>query len=117
MSDNTLTNFIKIDGDKVTGNCATMSFDVDLTGDGFHSDNEKAPVFRLYAMSPRGRRIDAGGIWQRTNQEGKPYYTLTLNTGHGRWYANLGRYPGQDDDSLYSVIPNEYLNAERRSQI
>ena len=97
MSDNTLTNHIKIDGDKLAGNCATMSFDVDLTGDGFHSDNEKAPVFRLYAMSPRGRRIEAGGIWSG-------------------WYANLGRYPGQDDDSLYAVIPNEYLNTGRQSQ-
>ena len=113
----TLTNFIKIDGASLAGNIATMSFDIDITGTGLESDNEKAPVFRLFTNSPRGRPIDAGGIWQRTNQEGKPYYTLTLNTGHGRWYANLGRYPGQDDDSLYAVIPNEYLNTERRSQI
>ena len=114
MSD-TLTNFVKIDGDSLTGNVATLSFDIDLTGESVESDNDKAPVFRLFAMSPRGRRIDVGGIWQRRNAEGKPYYTLTLNTGHSRWYANLGRYPGQDDDSLYAVIPNEYLNIERRS--
>ena len=93
-----------------------MSFDIDVTGESVDITSDKSPVFRLYAQSPRGRRIDVGGIWQRTNKDGNPYYSLTLNTGHSRWYANLGQYPGQDDPSLYAVIPNEYLNSnsERR---
>ena len=86
MADN-ISNFIKIDANQVTGNIATMSFDIDVTG-------------------------EAVG----TNKEGKPYFTLTLNTGHTRWYANLGKYPGQDDDSLYAVIPNDYLNNPERRQ-
>ena len=32
------------------------------------------------------------------------YYSISLNTGHGRFYANLGRYPGQDEDNLFAVI-------------
>ena len=115
MADN-ISNFIKIDANQVTGNIATMSFDIDVTGEAVGTNKEGAPAFRLFTRSPRGRRIDAGGIWQRTNKEGKPYFTLTLNTGHTRWYANLGKYPGQDDDSLYAVIPNDYLNNPERRQ-
>ena len=111
-----LSNYIRIDGYSVTGNVATLAFDIDVTGEGVDSTSDKSPVFRLYAKSPRGRSIDVGGIWQRTNQEGQPYYTLTINTGHARWYANLGKYPGQDEDNMYAVIPNEYLNnPDRRS--
>jgi uncharacterized protein (DUF736 family) len=105
-----LTNFIKIDGAEVAGNIATLAFDIDVTGETVGSENNKAPVFRLFARSPRGRWIDVGGIWERRNAQDKPYYTLALNTGHGRWYANLGRMAGQDDDSLYAVIPNEFMN-------
>lgn len=110
-----LANFIQIDGKKITGNIATLSFDIDVTGEPVNSDNEKAPKFRLFAKSPRGRNVEVGGIWERLNNEDKPYLTLTLNTGHSRWYANLGRYPGQDDETILAVIPNDYLNSDRRS--
>ena len=111
------TNSVKIDGNKLTGTIATMSFDLDFTGEGVDNNGkEGTPAFRLFAKSPRGRRIDVGGIWQRVNKEGNPYYTLTLNTGHTKWYANLGQYPGQDDPSLYAVIPNDYLNNPERLQ-
>lgn len=109
-----VTNAIRIDGNSLSGNVATLAFDIDVTGVPVQSTNEKAPKFRLYAQSPRGRRIEIGGVWENENAEGKPYWSLTLSTGHGRFYANLGRYPGQDDDDLFAVIPNEYLNAERR---
>lgn len=112
MTDN-LINFIKIDGDKLTGNIASMAFDIDVTGERFESDNDKAPVFRLFARTPRGRAIQVGGIWERLNQQDKPYLALTVDTGHGRFFANLGRYPGQDDDELYAIIPNDYLNERR----
>ena len=84
------------------------------TGEALHSDNEKAPKFRLYAKSPAGKRIDIGGIWERNNANGDPYFSLTINTGHSKFYANLGRYPDQDDDTLQAVIPNDFLNSDRR---
>lgn len=111
----TLANFIQIDGTKITGNIATLSFDIDVAGEPVNSDNEKAPRYRLFARSPKGRQIEVGGIWERLNNDDKPYLALTLNTGHSRWYANLGRYPGQDDDTILAVIPNDYLNSDRRS--
>lgn len=114
MTDN-LANFIQIVGNKLTGNIATLSFDINVTGEPVNSDNEKAPKWRLFARSPGKKLVEVGGIWERINNEDKPYLALTLNTGHSRWYANLGRYPGQDDDSILAVIPNDYLNSERRS--
>lgn len=86
-----------------------------MTGEPVNSDNEKAPKWRLFARSPKGRQVEVGGIWERINTDDKPYLALTLNTGHSRWYANLGRYSGKDDDSILAVIPNDYLNSERRS--
>ncbi|MBP2449784.1 hypothetical protein [Rhizobium leguminosarum] len=44
-------------------------------------------------------------MWQRKKQSGGDYYSLSINTGHGRLNANLGRYPGQDDEDLMAVIP------------
>ncbi|WP_085044033.1 DUF736 domain-containing protein [Ensifer aridi] len=102
-----LVNFIKIDGDKVTGNIASLSYDLDVTGEAITSDNPKAPVFRLFGKTPRGRRIEIGGIWKKKNQNGGDYYTLSVNTGFAKLNANLGRYPGQDDDSLLAVIPRD----------
>ncbi|MBK0024375.1 DUF736 family protein [Ochrobactrum sp. S46] len=107
MSD--LVNFIKFDAetDTLTGNLATLSFDIDIdiTGEPFESSNPKAPVYRLFAESPRKRRIEIGGIWKKKNQRDADYYTLTVNTGFAKLNANLGRYPGQDDESLMAVIP------------
>ena len=114
MTTNAVTNAIRIDGQNLAGNIATLAFDIDVIGTPVNSDNEKAPKFRLFSSSPRGRRVEVGGVWENQNADGKPYCSLTLHTGHGRFYANLGRYPGQDDDDLFAVIPNEYLNAPRR---
>jgi hypothetical protein len=49
-----LVNFIQIDGDKVTGNIASLSYDLDVTGEAIASDKPKAPVFRLFDKTPRG---------------------------------------------------------------
>ena len=100
-----LVNYIKFDGDKVAGNIATITFDIDLVGEAVNSENPKAPVYRLYGKSPRNRRIEIGGIWRKKNQRDCDYYTLTVSTGFAKLNANLGRYPGQDDDSLMAVIP------------
>jgi uncharacterized protein (DUF736 family) len=102
-----LINFIQIDeaANTITGNIATLTFDIDITGEAVTSDNPKAPVFRLFAMTPRNRRIEIGGIWKKQNRQDQDYYSLSVNTGHGRINANLGRYPGQDDETLMAVIP------------
>ena len=99
-----LTNFVRIDGNKLLGNVATLTFDIDFTGEPVASDNPDAPKYRIFAKSPRGRRIEVGAVWQNLNREDKPYYSISLNTGLGRFYANLGRYPGQEEDNVFAVI-------------
>jgi uncharacterized protein (DUF736 family) len=104
---NTLINYIQFDADSktLTGNIASLGCDIEITGEAFASDNDKAPVFRIYGMTPRGRRIEIGGIWEKESQLGKPYLTMSVNTGHAKLNANLGRYPGQDDETLMAIIP------------
>ena len=42
---------------------------------------------------------------KKKNQTGGDYLSLSVSTGHGRLNANLGRFPGQDDEDLMAVIP------------
>ena len=84
---------------------STIQLGIDLTGEEITSTNPKAPAYRLLARTPRGRSLEIGGIWKKTNQTGGDYYTLSVNTGYGRLNANLGRFPGQDDVDLMAVIP------------
>ena len=111
-----LTNYIQFaeDGKSLRGNIASISYDIDIAGEPYDSEHPKAPVFRLFAKSPRGKRIEIGGIWKKQNQSGGDYYTLTVNTGYGKLNANLsanaqhlsrGRYPGQDNEDLMAIIP------------
>lgn len=101
-----LVNFIRFNEDNsLSGNIASLAYDIDILGEAFESTNAKAPVYRLFTRSPRGRRVEIGGIWKRQNQNGGTYLTLAVNTGHGTLNANLGRYPGQDDEELMAVIP------------
>jgi uncharacterized protein (DUF736 family) len=105
---NNLINFIQFDADNktFTGNIASLAFDIEITGEAFQSDNEKAPIYRVYSTTPRGRRIEIGGIWEKTSvAKGTTYLTLSINTGHNKLNANLGRYPEQDDDQLQAIIP------------
>lgn len=102
-----LTNYIRFagNGKDLSGNIASISYDIDITGEAYSSDNPKAPVYRLFAKSPRGKRVEIGGIWEKQNQNGGNYYTLAVSTGYGKLNANLGRYPGQDDSGLMAIIP------------
>ncbi|MFW8584195.1 DUF736 family protein [Rhizobium beringeri] len=102
-----LTNYIQITREGVTlkGNIASIAYDFDIVGEAYTSDNAKAPVYRLFAKSPRGKRIEIGGIWKKQNQNGGKYHTLTVNTGYGKLSANLGRYQARDDEDLMAVIP------------
>ncbi len=95
------------DGKRLRGNIASISYDIDIAGEPYKSENPKAPVDRLFAKSPRGKRIEIGGIWKKQNQNGGDYYALTVNTGYGKLNANLGRYPGQDAENLMAVIPRD----------
>lgn len=102
-----ITNYIQFDGDnldtaKGAGLISTIDRDMDIKVVPFDSDNEKAPTHRVYAKSPRGHDIEVGGIWKKANQDGKPYYTLSIR--NLRYNANLGRFPGQDDASLQAII-------------
>ncbi|MDX0190340.1 DUF736 family protein [Sinorhizobium meliloti] len=102
-----ITNYIQFDGDnldtaKGAGLISTIDRDMDIKVVPFTSDNEKAPTHRVYAKSPRGHDIEVGGIWKKDNQDGKPYYTLSIRKL--RYNANLGRFPGQDDASLQAII-------------
>ncbi len=102
-----VTNYIQFEGDnletaKGTGLISTIDRDMDITVVPFDSDNDKAPTHRVYAKSPRGHNIEVGGVWKKENQEGKPYYTLSIRKL--RYNANLGRFPGQDDASLQAII-------------
>ncbi|WP_262528678.1 DUF736 domain-containing protein [Agrobacterium tumefaciens] len=101
-----LVNFIRLNADNtLSGNIASVAYDLDIVGEEFDSTNAKAPVYRLFAKSPKGRRVEIGGIWKKQNREGGDYFTLSVNTGYGKLNANLGRFPGQDDDDLMAVIP------------
>ncbi len=101
-----LVNFIRFnDNNTLIGNIASVAYDLDIFGEEFDSTNAKAPVYRLFAKTPRGRRVEIGGIWKKQNQNGGDYFTLSVNTGYGKLNANLGRYPGQDDEDLMAVIP------------
>ncbi|MDW9925221.1 DUF736 family protein [Sinorhizobium meliloti] len=103
-----LSNFIRFNDDgTLSGNIAPIAYDIDIAGEAFTSTNDKAPTHRIFAKSPRGRRVELGGIWKKKNQTGGDYYSLSISTGHGRLNANLGRYPGQDDEDLMAVIPWE----------
>ena len=54
-----LANFIRInEDDTISGNIASISYDLDVTGEPYTSANERAPAYRLFARSPRGRRIE-----------------------------------------------------------
>ncbi len=103
MSD--LVNFIRFADTGLSGNIASMAYGIDLTDDEISSTNPNAPVYRILVKTPRGRSVEIGGIWKKINQNGSGYYTLAVNTGYGRLTANLGRFPGQDDDDLMAVIP------------
>ncbi|NTG05105.1 DUF736 domain-containing protein [Agrobacterium rhizogenes] len=84
-----LTNYVEFSKDRksLRGNIASISYDIDIAGETYISENPKAPAYRLFAESPLGRRIEIGGIWEKQNQSGSNYYTLTINTGYTKLNA------------------------------
>lgn len=112
MNDEINANYVKIEGDTLIGNFATLAFDVDVTGELVDREESSAPAFRLFGTSPRGYRIEVGVMWARSKSTGEDGYMVTLHTGHGRWIARLT--PIADRKGFYRVIPSDYLNGEHR---
>lgn len=105
---NDLTNFIKFDSDNLEtasgkGMISTVERDLEIEAVPFESDNEKAPTHRIFARSPRGFRLEVGGIWKKRGKTlDRDYFTLSIK--RMAFNANLGKYPDQDDLSLQSII-------------
>lgn len=103
------TNIIKFENDNLEtaagkGSISTLTFDADVELVPNQSDNEMAPTHRLYSRSPRGRRIEVGGVWKKFSKEtGAAYFTLSIPQ-YG-FNANLGIAAGQDDEQVQAVIP------------
>ena len=102
------TNYIQFEADALetaqgAGIISTIDRDIDITVVPFKSDNPKAPTHRVFAKSPRGYDIDSGAIWKRTSETtGRDYLALSIpRLGYN---ANLGKFAGQDDESLQAVI-------------
>ena len=102
------TNIITFETDDLAnargkGSISTLDFDVDVEAIPMNSDNEKAPTHRLYGLSPRGHRIEIGGIWRKyATHTGAEYFTLNIRQYN--FNANLGRAAHQDDHKVQAVI-------------
>lgn len=103
-----LTNFIKFDSDDIEtaegkGLISTVERDLEIEAIPFTSDNEKAPTHRVFARSPRGFKLEVGGIWKKIGKaKEREYFTLSIR--RMGFNANLGKYPEQDDMSLQAII-------------
>lgn len=110
MTNKKITNFIQFENDTIEGSLgqgriSTLSHDIEIRAVPFISENEKAPTHRLFGKSPAGFELEVGAIWQGRNNRGGTKYTLFIK--QIGLNANLGRYAGQDDDSLQAIIPWE----------
>ena len=112
MNDAFNANFVKIEDGILSGNFATLAFDVDVTGELMKCEQIQAPAYRLYGKSPRGYRIEIGVMWARPNSSGSDGFIVTLHTGHGRWHARI--MPTSGRKGFFRVIPSDYLNGEHR---
>lgn len=105
---NNITNFIQFASDDLdnatgVGRISTITHDIEITAVPFSSENPDAPTHRVSAKSPRGFLLEVGAIWKGTNRQGGVKRTLTIKKGM-TLNANLGRFQGQDDDSLQAII-------------
>jgi uncharacterized protein (DUF736 family) len=101
-----LTNFIRFNEDgTLSGNIAALDFDINVTGEKLGQNKEDGPVYRLFGYSPHGRKVEIGGVWRQTNKRGQGYFQLTAHTPNRVFRANLGLYPGLDDESVRIIIP------------
>ena len=102
-----LTNYIKFESDdlvaaKGRGLISTIERDLAIEVVPFQSENPKAPTHQIFAKSPAGHRLSIGGVWKKKNQWDADYFMLIIRSMGFK--ANLGRYAGQDDQSLQAII-------------
>ncbi|KIP98101.1 hypothetical protein RU07_22990 [Agrobacterium tumefaciens] len=103
-----LTNFIQFDNDtlataKGQGRISTLTADIEIHVVPITSTNLRAPSHRVFGKSPAGYELEVGAIWIGENQDGGTKFTLQIK--QLKFNANLGRYAGQDDESLQAIIP------------
>ncbi|MAM10351.1 MAG: hypothetical protein CML23_07805 [Rhizobiaceae bacterium] len=103
-----LSNFIRFnENGTFNGNFATVLHDFDVFGTPVKNPGPKAPKYRVFAKSPRGRAVEIGGIWENEKKDGDgTYLSLAIRPDlSGQTIrANLGRFPGQDDEDLQAII-------------
>lgn len=85
------------------GNIATLSMDADFTAKPNTSTKDNSPTHDLFGLSPKGKEILIGAIWQNINKDGNPYFSLSIPVLNYR--ANLGQAAGQDEPEVQAIIP------------
>jgi uncharacterized protein (DUF736 family) len=98
--------YVTRDGHGFKGELKTLSIRADITiAPNGHKSADTQPDYRV---SAGGVEVGAGWI-RRGEMSGKDYVSLSLAApefGPRRLYANLGRAPGQDDDTSFVIIWN-----------
>lgn len=99
-------NYVQFDGTRETfeGNIASLEFDEDIRGIKLDSNNEGSPAYRVYGKTPKNREVEIGAVWRRKNEQGQEYFQMSVHMPGRTVRANLGKYPGEIDDKLMSVI-------------
>lgn len=64
-----LANFFRLNEDgTISGNIASIAYNFDIAGEPFSSTKEDAQVYRVFAKSPRGKRVKLSGIWTQSTR-------------------------------------------------
>jgi uncharacterized protein (DUF736 family) len=73
-------------------------------------ENERQPDFRIYAAKSGDIAAEIGGGWNRVGKtSGKEYVSLTFAHpafGPAKFYANLARAAGHDDENVLAILWN-----------
>ncbi|PRX08525.1 UNVERIFIED_ORG: uncharacterized protein (DUF736 family) [Martelella mediterranea] len=99
-------NYVQFDATRETfeGNIASLEFDEDIRGVKLDNNNEGSPAYRVYGKIPKDREVEIGAVWRRKNEQGQEYFQMSVHMPGRTVRANLGKYPGEIDDKLMSVI-------------
>ena len=99
-------NYIQFDEKRETfvGNVASLEFDEDIHGIKLEGGNDNSPAYRIFGKTPKNRDVEIGAVWRRENEQGQEYLQMSVHLPGRTLRANLGKYPGEFDDSLMSVI-------------
>lgn len=99
-------NYVRFDekGETFEGNIASLEFDEDIRGVKLESSNTGAAAYRVFGKTPKDREVEIGAVWRRKNDQGQEYLQLSVHMPDRTVRATLGKYPGETDDCLMSVI-------------